>query len=129
MVDWEACAARGEPPRPFGDGPSSAAASTFEPLAAAGGEKADVETLVEGPRAGSHGVSRRSAEGVGAIAWGRSLALLDSLFDDRPALLHRIKSAELPEVRRPKQGLCPVLTCLSAPASVLSVPVPARVGT
>ena len=47
----------------------------------------DVEMLVEGPRAHAYGVSRRSAEGVRAISWGSQSALLDSLFDDRPALL------------------------------------------
>ena len=63
--------------------PSSAAASTFGPIAAKGGKTMDVE----GPRARAYGVSRRSAEGVRAISWGSQSALLDSLFDDRPALL------------------------------------------
>ena len=69
--------------------PSSAAASTFGPIAAKGGKTMDVEgpILVEGPRARAYGVSRRSAEGVRAISWGSQSALLDSLFDDRPAML------------------------------------------
>ena len=104
MASSEACARCDEPPGPFGDGPSSSVAAILAPFAGRhatreGRETLDLEAFIEGPVAREYGVSQGAAKAVGALAADASSALLDMLFDDRPALLLQIKEAKLPEVR------------------------------
>ena len=78
--------------------PSSSVAAILAPFADRHGTQ-DLETFIEGPVVREYGVSQGAAEAVGTLAAGASSALLDMLFDDRPALLLQIKEAKLPEVR------------------------------